>query len=95
MDGSNLNQAGLIMKDFLDGERLCILKGLQEVWVWGWEKAGSLTGAIICIGKEKDKLTSVSYSYWLCDLECVPTFPGCHEDYIRQQASVPSSVLGA
>lgn len=43
---------------------------------------------------EKDKLTSVSRGYLLCDLECVPTFRGCHEDYIRQQASMPSSGLG-
>lgn len=43
MDGSNLNQAGLIMKDFLDGERLHFERparglgvGVGESWFTYW-----------------------------------------------------------
>lgn len=58
--------------------------------------AGLLPLPSLGYGKsEKGKPTSVSRSYLLCDLECVPTFPGCHEGDTEQQASVPSSALGA
>lgn len=47
-------QAGLIRKDFLGEESVCVLKGMTAVWVW-WEKAGPLPVTIICLWKRVGK----------------------------------------